>query len=489
MTGEADCRRSKACTAASGTGNATASRLALTGTGDATGRTPISASGECREHATEAYRDCLALETGEDAHGHHAGASVTGDASGCIAASATGEAESGCHELFEVGDAECTPHPPIRITERVGERGFEWVNPATGEREIRPGSGVVRGSGTAGDPYVIEGWCIQAPPAVSTPEGPTAGIVIQGTEAHVQIRESFVYGVPHTEHQVYGVPVDQFTRGIVLDGVGNATVQNTTIAYHGQGLVVDSASQTHLQANTAHSNTGNGFFITHSTETLIKNNTATNNGASGIYANEGDGGEILSNTVTLNRREGIRIEADAAIRNNLAHDNFVGIVSTSEQETPIASNTAIDNDVAGIVIGSRNHAFENTMRDNGIAGIAAVFGSSDNTIEDNLVAGEHEVGFLLGTDTAGNLLSQNNITGNENGVWAEEAESLAMHENNVWNNSATGLNVVSIDEPVNATHNWWGCPDGPSAQACDGVAGEAIVDPWLREPVAAAGLR
>lgn len=117
-TGDADCRR-KECAAASLTGDASGNRLALTGTGDATASVPLSLTGGCREHATEADEPCFDVAMSDDAAGYHAGVSATGDASGCVAASGQGAAESGCHELFEVGDAECTPHPPIRITERV----------------------------------------------------------------------------------------------------------------------------------------------------------------------------------------------------------------------------------------------------------------------------------------------------------------------------------------------------------------------------------
>src|SRR2546427_10904970 len=89
-------------------------------------------------------------------------------------------------------------HAPILID---GNGGFTTANGITG------------GSGTAADPYVIEGWDIS--------QAPQYGIRIQGTSAHFDIRNVYVHdGAPSSfvgDSEVFG--------GISLDGAPNGVVE------------------------------------------------------------------------------------------------------------------------------------------------------------------------------------------------------------------------------------------------------------------------
>lgn len=109
-----------------------------------------------------------------------------------------------------------------------------------------------------------------------------------------------------------------------------------------------------------------------------------------------------------------------------------------------------------------------------------------NTVEDAGVGIEAAWGGLGGN---GSTVVENEVRSNTLGIdtWAAFA-STDIHRNNIEGNTQAGLRTW-IGAPANATVNWWGCPDGPTAPACDDVLGPALVDPWLTTPYADAGAR
>lgn len=95
-----------------------------------------------------------------------------------------------------------TPHDPILI---LGDGDFTIAN------------GVTSGTGTPGDPYVIEGWEINA--------SAENGIEIQGTSADFTIRNVYVHGGR-----------DAIFNGIDLYNVRNGCIQNSTISDNYRGI-------------------------------------------------------------------------------------------------------------------------------------------------------------------------------------------------------------------------------------------------------------
>jgi hypothetical protein len=52
---------------------------------------------------------------------------------------------------------DCPSHPPIETIEDEGPNGFALANVEGAAAVPRPGSGVLAGTGTADDPYLIQG--------------------------------------------------------------------------------------------------------------------------------------------------------------------------------------------------------------------------------------------------------------------------------------------------------------------------------------------
>lgn len=184
----------------------------------------------------------------------------------------------------------CSVHPPIRITEEHGSEGFVWTNPATGQTEPRPGSGVVGGSGTAEDPYLIEGWCVRY--SLIDPDrfnGPrpgdhpiTPGILIDGTEAHVVVRNNVVEGAPWPYS-----PDD----GVHLTEARNVTLSGNMITGHQYGLYLRGVDGITVEGNEIVDN-GFGFgrdgvFVEDSHENVFRENRIANNGYIEPYGGHG----------------------------------------------------------------------------------------------------------------------------------------------------------------------------------------------------------
>lgn len=76
---------------------------------------------------------------------------------------------------------------------------------------------------------------------------------------------------------------------------------------------------------------------------------------------------------------------------------------------------------------------------------------------------------------------------NDDAIRVLREASIASIEGN---NFREGVEAgVRADEPVDATHNWWGCPEGPLAPDCADAKGPVTVDPWLTSPNPDAGPR
>jgi hypothetical protein len=64
---------------------------------------------------------------------------------------------------------------------------------------------------------------------------------------------------------------------------------------------------------------------------------------------------------------------------------------------------------------------------------------------------------------------------------------VKLRRNNIGDQVIYGVANRDDVPAVDATDNWWGCPDGPTAEACSDAAGEVLFDPWLEEPNPEAG--
>lgn len=391
-------------------------------------------------------------------------------------------------------------HPPIRITEDHGPLGFTWTNPVTGEREHRPGSGVVAGNGTAESPYVIAGWCI-AP----SPEGPrlahrppvSAGILIRNTTAHVVLRDNRVDGT-------LAVAGPEQDVGIGMYDVGPVVVRNNTLTDNDEGLeVVESAAAT-IHHNVVTHNDGRGVSLWVDLA-RIHHNIVTDSGRSGIALGEADSVRIHHNTVTDSGWRGVRLDTPGrtTIRDNLVADNAGGGMAVTNglfdgsgsSRLTVRGNAFTDNGRHGLIFfgPDRVRVSNNTVTNNDGAGVAV--DDSDGARIDHNTITDNDLGVALVGSNA-SATSNNTIAANgREGILLVDADHAAIHGNNVHDNGEAGLAVAEDSDAVNATKNWWGAANGPSGGVADTCTGETAdgdgdeiviregsevcFDPWL----------
>jgi parallel beta-helix repeat protein len=214
------------------------------------------------------------------------------------------------------------PHSPITID---GNTGFTSANGVTG------------GSGTLSDPYIIQGWDINASGIGCCNAYGNAGIDIQHTNASFIVRNVYV-------HQ--GLPVDE---GISLRLVSNGLVENTVTSKDYFGIVVASSTNVTVSGNMVYSNNPYGIYLYQTTNSKVSGNDVYFNHNAGIFL-------FSSNNVTVN--------------NNLVHDQVaIGIDTYTTSYDTVVANNVSNNGWIGIrlYLSSYNLVYHNNLYSNGIS--------------------------------------------------------------------------------------------------------------------------
>ncbi len=149
-------------------------------------------------------------------------------------------------------------HAPISI---VGNAGFNATN------------GVIGGTGTAADPYVIAGWTITAPPAM--------GVEIRNTNAHVVVRDVEVNAAPVAGFYTYAVSNASFSNVTAFAGTGDGLrfesshdlgVAMSNVTGNAAGIVLVNSVNVSLVSNNLTLNGGDGVTVAQSTAVLVQGN-------------------------------------------------------------------------------------------------------------------------------------------------------------------------------------------------------------------------
>lgn len=164
-----------------------------------------------------------------------------------IATTLTDSNKSGYGEPEKRIEITYTAHDPIVIN---GNSGF------TND------SGVVWGSGTAEDPYIIENWEIDAFYG--------HGILISNADVHFIVRNCFIY---HGE--------TNFT-GIYLLNCKNGTLPNNICSNNACGITIEQSEGIIVSGNDCSWNNVNGILLYFSNMNYLMNNTFSNNILEGI---------------------------------------------------------------------------------------------------------------------------------------------------------------------------------------------------------------
>lgn len=292
-----------------------------------------------------------------------------------------------------------------------------------------PTSGVRFGSGTPVDPYVICGWDI-------VPQG-VDGILLKDTTASVVVRDNAIHD------SLVEVKFFDTSGGIPLD----KRIRAGVYAYNADNVVIQGNAIERMDWIVS-ATLCDCFLIP---------------GADGVAVEFSDNVQVLDNLLADNSAYGARLRESTnvvACGNTIQHNTGHGIGVFGIPGIVICENTLSDNHAPSSVRISASFGAKvkrNTIVDAGFTALGISFGSHESEVEENT------------------------ITGGWNGVYVQGATGVVLRDNNIVGNANFG--VESINVPVDARENWWGCVEGPGMPGCDKADAEVQFVPWLTEPV------
>ena len=264
-------------------------------------------------------------------------------------------------------------------------------------------NGVVSGTGTAANPYVIAGWLITAPPFI--------GVQIRNTQAHVVVRD--------VEVTLASV------AGFYFFGVSNVTLANVT----------------------AYANLGEGVRFESSHAFLVAASDIAANNA-GVSILDSAGGTVQGNNVTLNTGDGLAVANSPFVTvaaNNVSLNGFgnsgYGIHLASSTNDTVTGNRFFRN---GIFLDgtSPEHFDSHTIpADNSVSGLPILYERDCNGLGLSGMA----LGGLLVANCRHVRVSNLTISGGDVGVELVLSTDVTLGPNVTVSEAATGVASLSSD--------------------------------------------
>jgi len=257
--------------------------------------------------------------------------------------------------------------------------------------------GIVTGSGTYSDPYIIEDLVIDA-------GGSGCGILIENSDVHFKIENCTAYNS--------GLNTD---AGIKMNNVNNSQLLENSCSFNQYGI-----------------------FLNYSYDNLISGNLITNNSYYGISLDFSDNNIITENRVknhTAFSQLGISLSISKynLISDNLVQYNYLGIGIVPRGIFPLSS------------ISYNNTIWNNTVNYNevGIYLSGRFGGCQNNTILENNVNSNNEYGIQVskskGIDIEKNLI-YNNL---KDGLFIVLSDNCEIIDNIIENNENNGIDAYA----------------------------------------------
>ena len=236
-----------------------------------------------------------------------------------------------------------------------------------GNDNFIPANGVVGGSGTENDPYIIENYSINAENA--------EGIDIRNTTDYFIIRNCLVEN-----------GVDNY-NGIHLENVVNGRIESCISRNNFDGIHVNYSFHTSIPNNTCENNHDDGIHVKdYSSYISITHNTCKNNTSDGIQLSESSHNSISHNICENNHASGVHLLSGSfsnTVDNNVCVNSIYGIHLTDSDNNVISSNI-LGSNVFGVRLkGSSNNILEYNICENNSWGIYLRFSSDNNTLHHN----------------------------------------------------------------------------------------------------------
>jgi parallel beta-helix repeat protein len=300
-----------------------------------------------------------------------------------------------------------------------------------GDRDFDAGHGVIGGSGTVSNPYLIEGWQINV--SLACPEGPCAGIIVQDATVSFAIENVTVRGGVHD-------------NGIWLASIKNARVESTSIVTGGDGIHVEASTNVTLSGNTV-AEADTGIFLTQSQGVLVYANSLVR-GTQGIVIEDSSRISLLGNILNSNNANGFLFlhVTDSTIEGNMISETaFRGIALFNSSDIMASGNRILRSgeDCLYITLGGGTSVVQNEVSNCTWTGVS-VYRSDENVVKGNLVRATPS-GVVV-SDSSWNVVASNTVTDTEWGITVEsDSHANFVLDNTVSLSAFVGIMLVRVD--------------------------------------------
>ena len=207
----------------------------------------------------------------------------------------------GTSAIIPIRAASYLPHSPITID---GNGNFTFAN------------GVTSGTGTRSDPYIIQGWDINASGLPCCYAWGNAGLLVQNTNASFIIRDVYVHS---------GLPL---SLGINLLRVSNSFVENSVASFDYYGIAVSLSTNITIIGNTVFSDNPYGIDVFQSSNSLVSENNVYSNQNAGIYLDSPSNITVSKNSIHDQKLFGIdtyTTDHNTFVANNISNNGEMGL--------------------------------------------------------------------------------------------------------------------------------------------------------------------
>jgi parallel beta-helix repeat protein len=347
--------------------------------------------------------------------------------------------------------------------------------------------GVTGGSGTASEPWIIEGWIIDG-------SGYGYCAYIGNTTKHFILRNCEFYGA----NGAYNFPY--YTHaGVTLYNAQNGVITCNEIHSNNRtGIyLLDSSNNNEVTENNCSNNLyRHGIGISDSLWNVVISNDCLNNGQAGIGLWSSSFNYLAENVCVSNGNYGIYCDnsENNSIESNICKMNYAGLVTTSASNTNTLSgnnctdnNYGIANNCSNFNIIDSNYCGSNHDPGGGIGIWESVYCEITNNFVTN-----NDIGLNLETcDYA--WIAYNTVSHNTDyGIYMKDSNENAICHNNIISNniqaSVWGVNEWDDGYPLGG--NYWSnhvvadyyCGPGQDIPGGDGICDSAYLNgPSLRD--------